>query len=375
MMSQHCTTNANRKSALTIVLAAGGTGGHVFPAVALADALIPMGYDCVFVTDKRGDNTNFDFNGAVYTLSAGSPSGKNPVKIAVSLGQLLWGYVQARHLYKTLKPAVVVGFGGYPSVPALLAAQHTGIKTVVHDQNAVFGRANRLLAKGANVLATSFPEIQNLLRGQQQKMHHTGNPVRPAIAQLHGVTKPDLVPSGAITLLITGGSLGAHIFGDIVPQAVALLDGDLKKRLRIIQQVRKSQVASVQKHYDTLGVNAHVTCFITDMPKHLHQAHLAICRAGGSTVAEMTCAGVPALYIPLPSAADNHQTHNTDHVVQQGGGWIMPQATFNPSQLAGMLSNLLQDPVTLSIASDKAKQCSVPHAHKKLAMAVHNLVL
>ena len=243
-MSQQSDTNpnTNTKSAPTIVLAAGGTGGHVFPAVALADTLADMGYNCVFVTDKRGDNKNFGLNSAVYTLWAGSPSGKNPIKIVLSLWRLFRGYLQARHLYKALKPTVVVGFGGYPSVPALLVAQHKGIKTVIHDQNAVFGRANRLLASGADILATSFPDIQKLSTQQRQKIRYTGNPVRPAIAQLHGITKRPLAPSDPINLLITGGSLGAHIFGDIIPQAIALLDTDLQKRLRIIQQVRAQQI-------------------------------------------------------------------------------------------------------------------------------------
>lgn len=361
----------------TIVLAAGGTGGHVFPAVALSDALKPMGYERVFVTDKRGDaqDEQFGINTIpVHTLSAGSPSGKNPIKIALAVCKLFKGYLQARKLYKTINPSVVVGFGGYPSVPALIAAQHMGIKTIIHDQNAVFGRANRLIAGGADVLATSFPEISKLSPSAQAKIIYTGNPVRPAIAKLHERDKKIFGKNSPINVLVTGGSQGAKILGEIVPKAIANMDKRLQSRLRIIQQVRAEQVPIVQNQYNKIGVNAHVMSFVTDMPKKLRDTHVAICRAGGSTVAEMTCAGIPTIYIPLPSAVDNHQTHNTDHVVKHGGGWLQPQATLRPTTLADKLSGVLRDPTVIETASARAGECASPDAHKKLATIVDNLV-
>ena len=359
----------------TIILAAGGTGGHVFPAAALSDELRALKYNPVFITDNRGQ----EFQGAlakipIHYISAASPSGKNPFKIIMAFLRLYKGYRQARKLYKQLKPSVVVGFGGYPSVPALMAAQHMKIKTIVHDQNAVFGRANRMLARKANVIATSFPEIANIKPKKRQQVIYTGNPVRPAIAKIHAMDKKVFSSSSSIHILVTGGSQGAQIFGDVVPQTISFLNEKLRARIRIIQQARAEQVPQLQNQYDKIGVKAHVMSFVDDMPKELKKTHIAICRAGGSTVAEMACTGTPAIFIPLPSATDDHQTKNTEQLVRAGGSWMMPQLTLRPTTLADRLTTLLKSPEMVASASTKAKTCSMPDAHKKLANIVQNMV-
>ena len=366
-------SNINTKD--TIVLAAGGTGGHVFPAAALSDELRALKYQPVFITDDRGQ----DYQGAlskipIHYISAASPSGRNPFKMIRAILKLYKGYRQARKLYKQIKPTVVVGFGGYPSVPALMAAQRMGIKTIVHDQNAIFGRANRMLARKANVIATSFPEIANIKPSKKQQVIYTGNPVRPAIAKIHAMDKRVFSGTSSIHILVTGGSQGAQILGDVVPQALAFLNEKLRGRLRVIQQARAEQVPQLQNQYDKIGVSAHVMSFVDDMPKELRKTHLAICRAGGSTVAEMACTGTPTIFIPLPSATDDHQTKNTDQLVRAGGGWLMPQLTLRPTTLADRLTTLLKSPEMIASASAKAKTCSIPDAHKKLAKIVQNMV-
>ena len=365
----------NKQTTNTIVLAAGGTGGHVFPAAALSDELRALKYKPVFITDDRGQ----EYQGAlakipIHYINAASPSGKNPFKIIGALFKLYAGYRQARKLYKTLKPTVVVGFGGYPSVPALLAAQRMGIKTIVHDQNAVFGKANRMIARKANVIATSFPEIANIKPNKKQQVIYTGNPVRPAIAKIHDTEKRIFSRTSSINILVTGGSQGAQILGDVVPQAIAFLNEKLRGRLRIIQQARAEQVPELQNQYDKIGVKAHVMSFVDDMPKELKKTHIAICRAGGSTVAEMACTGTPTIFIPLPSATDDHQSKNTEQLVRAGGGWMMPQLTLRPTTLADRLTTLLKSPEMIASASHKAKSCSMPDAHKTLANIVQNMV-
>ena len=367
------TKNTHQKH--TIVLAAGGTGGHVFPAAALSDELRALKYNPVFITDNRGQ----EFQGAlakipIHYISAASPSGKNPFKIMMAVWRLYRGYRQARKLYKQLKPTVVIGFGGYPSVPALMAAQRMKIKTIVHDQNAVFGRANRMLARKANVIATSFPEIANIKPKKRQQVIYTGNPVRPAIAKIHAIDKKIFSTTSSIHILVTGGSQGAQILGDVVPQALSFLNEKLRARLRVIQQARAEQVPQLQNQYDKIGVKAHVMSFVDDMPKELKKTHIAICRAGGSTVAEMACTGTPTIFIPLPSATDDHQSKNTDQLVRAGGSWMMPQITLRPTTLADRLTTLLKSPEMIASASAKAKSCSIPDAHKKLANIVQNMV-
>ena len=363
------------KTTDSIVLAAGGTGGHVFPAAALSDELRALKLQPIFITDDRGQ----DYQGAlskipIHYISAASPSGKNPFKIIVSLFKLYKGYRQARKLYKQIRPAVVVGFGGYPSVPALMAAQRMGIKTIVHDQNAVFGRANRMLARKANVIATSFPEISNIKPNKKQQVIYTGNPVRPAIAKIHAIDKRVFSATSSINILVTGGSQGAQILGDVVPQAISFLNEKLRSRLRIIQQARAEQVPQLQNQYDKIGVQAHVMSFVDDMPKELRKTHLAICRAGGSTVSEMACTGTPTIFIPLPSATDDHQSKNTEQLVRAGGSWMMPQLTLRPTTLTDRLNTLLKSPEMIAAASAKAKSCSIPDAHKRLASIVQNMV-
>jgi UDP-N-acetylglucosamine--N-acetylmuramyl-(pentapeptide) pyrophosphoryl-undecaprenol N-acetylglucosamine transferase len=353
-----------------IILAAGGTGGHMFPAEALARALLARGRAVALVTDARGQAFGDALSDVpvhrirAATLGAGL-LGK--VRTVAELGLCTF---LARRLLGGLDPAVVVGFGGYPSVPTMLAAQRMGVATLIHEQNAVLGRANRLLAKGARVVATSFPSVAGLAAERQVR---TGNPVRPAIAALRDLAYAAPHGDTPIELLITGGSQGAQILGEIIPAAAALLAPSLKQRLRIFQQARAEQVDAVRAAYELAGIQAEVAPFFKDMPARLAACQLAVTRAGASTVAELAACGRPALLVPYPHATDDHQTANAKALAASGGAWVVPQPEFTPPSLAARLALLLESPATLAMAADASRGWGIPDAAEKLADAVLDL--
>jgi UDP-N-acetylglucosamine--N-acetylmuramyl-(pentapeptide) pyrophosphoryl-undecaprenol N-acetylglucosamine transferase len=354
-----------------ILLAAGGTGGHMFPAEALAGELLKRGYEVDLVTDRRGQAFG-DRLGAVsvHRVHAAGVIGRSLARKLASFGLLALGTLQARLLMRRLRPRVVVGFGGYASVPAMLAASQAGCATVLHEQNAVLGRANRLLAPRSRAIATSFPETGAVRDADRAKLVHTGNPVRPAVIGLANQRYPSF--EQGVRLLVTGGSQGARIFADIVPAAIASLPKDMRGRLFVSQQCRAEDLDRVARTYDEAEIKADLAAFFTDLPRRLGGAHLAICRAGASTIAELTVAGVPALLVPLASS-DDHQTANAGFVERAGGAWVIDQKDFSAPALARRLFGLLRDNAALAGAAAQARAVGIPDAATRLADLVQHL--
>lgn len=350
-----------------ILLAAGGTGGHMFPAEALARELLARGRTVALVTDRRGGAFGDALPGVqVFRIRAAAPSGSLAGKIR-AVAELALGTLQARRLMAGLRPAAVVGFGGYPSVPALIAARRAGFATVLHEQNAVLGRANRLLAGGARALATSFPRVAMVKPADAGKISRTGNPVRPAVIAVRARPFPDPEADGTARLLVTGGSQGAGVFASVVPEALGLLPPGLRGRVRLALQARPEDVEAARAALERAGVQAEVASFFTDMPERLSACHLAITRAGASTVAELTVAGRPAILVPYPHAMDDHQTANAQAVADAGGAWVMPQASLTAASLASRLEALLTMPALLTKAAAAARNWGAPDASARLA--------
>lgn len=350
-----------------IFLSAGGTGGHVFPAEALARELIRRGHEVHLITDTRGKA----FGDAlpevlVHRVSASTPTGGLMTKVKALLA-LLRGSLEATQLVKTYKPRAVVAFGGYPSFPGAVGAIRTGTPLFLHDSNAVLGRANRVVARFAKVIAKSFEKVIGLPKNRPSAL--TGTPVRPAIAALRDMPYTAPAAGGQIHLLITGGSQGARIFGQIVPAAIGLLDPALRQRLILSQQVRTEDIDSVREIYTGLGMGAQVELqsFFSDMPQRIARAHLCIGRAGGGTVSEWAAAGRPAIYVPLPIAILDEQTWNAKAIEEAGGAWIMPQPEFTPQALAALLKRILTDPASLEAAARAAYNCGRIDAAQRLA--------
>jgi UDP-N-acetylglucosamine--N-acetylmuramyl-(pentapeptide) pyrophosphoryl-undecaprenol N-acetylglucosamine transferase len=319
------------------------------------------------VTDRRGGAFGDALPGVqVHRIRAAAPSGGLVGKMRAVV-ELALGTLQAQRLMASLRPAAVVGFGGYPSVPAVIAAQRAAVATVLHEQNAVLGRANRLLAGGARVLATSFPQVAMVKPGDAGKVSRIGNPVRPAVIAVRAQPYPDLQDEGPVRLLVTGGSQGASVFASVIPEALGLLPPALRGRVRLALQARAEDVEAARAALERAGVQAEVSSFFTDMPERLSACHLAITRAGASTVAELTVAGRPAILVPYPHAMDDHQTANAQAVADAGGAWVMPQPSLTASSLASRLEALLTMPAMLTKAAAAARNWGAPDAASRLA--------
>jgi UDP-N-acetylglucosamine--N-acetylmuramyl-(pentapeptide) pyrophosphoryl-undecaprenol N-acetylglucosamine transferase len=359
---------ASVKHPRKVVLAAGGTGGHMFPAQALARELLSRGVGVALITDARGGGFGPDLPQVdTFRIPAGAMAGAGIVKKLRSVGQLGLGYLQARGHLKRCGAEVAVGFGGYPSVPTVMAAAHRRLRVVLHEQNAVLGRANRLLASRAQIIATCFDKVEGVAPGDQSKLRLTGNPVREAVAAVG--TRPYAVPGegDALHLLVVGGSQGARVFNEVVPAAVALLPEALRRRLTVHQQVPGPTTAAVAAVYDGCGVTHQLALFFNDVPQRLAAAHLVVSRAGASTVAELAAAGRPAVMVPYPSATDDHQTANAQALVEAGGGWLMPQANLDAAGLAERFAALLGNPATLARAAGCARAAAHLNAARDLA--------
>jgi UDP-N-acetylglucosamine--N-acetylmuramyl-(pentapeptide) pyrophosphoryl-undecaprenol N-acetylglucosamine transferase len=327
-----------------VLLAAGGTGGHMFPAEALAGALLARGYRVGLVTDKRGRGFGDRLPAVdVHRISAGGLAGGSLVFRAKGILSLALGYLQARGLIRCLAPRIAVGFGGYACVPTILAAQRAGVATLLHEQNAVLGRANRLLASRARLVATSFTETKALGKTPARL---TGNPVRPSIAALGDRPFPE--QKDPLHILVLGGSQGARIFSRLIPAAVALLAPALRPRLAIAQQCRPEDLEQVRASYAALDLKVELAPFFDNMAEQLGRAHLVISRSGASTVAELAASGRPAILIPYPHATDDHQTANAAAFGGSAAGWLMPEATVTPALIAERLSSVLAHPAGLS---------------------------
>lgn len=350
-----------------IVLAAGGTGGHMFPAEALARELLGRGLGVALVTDRRGQAFGDRVPGvAIYRIRAGR-FGAGLVTNIIGIAELALGRIAAGRLLRNLAPAAAVGFGGYPSVPTMLAAVGLGIPSLLHEQNAILGRANRLLAARVNRIATSFATVGGLRPADRSRLVETGNPVRPAIAALRGTPYPALTGDGPIDILVLGGSQGARVLSDIVPAALALLPPALRARLRLVQQARAEDIDAVRRAYAEHGIAAELATFFDDVPARLARAHLVISRSGASTVAELTVIGRPALLVPYLYAADDHQTANAQALAAAGAAWIMPQLGFTHTALAERLVALLDAPASLARAARATEALGRPDAAARLA--------
>lgn len=351
-----------------VVLAAGGTGGHMFPAQALARELLARGVAVALVTDVRGGGFGPELPQVeTFRIPAGAMAGAGIVKKLRSAVQLGLGYLQARGHLKRCGAQVAVGFGGYPSVPTVMAAAHRGLRVVLHEQNAVLGRANRLLASRAEIIATCFEKVEGVAAADRSKLRLTGNPVREAIAAIGDRPYASPAAGAPLTLLVVGGSQGARVFNEVVPAAVALLPEDLRRRLTVHQQVPGPTTEAVAAVYDASGVAHQLAPFFNDIPQRLAAAHLVVSRAGASTVAELAAAGRPAVMVPFPSATDDHQTANAQALVEAGGGWLMPQASLDAAGLAERLAALLGNPATLVRAAGCARAAAHLNAARDLA--------
>jgi UDP-N-acetylglucosamine--N-acetylmuramyl-(pentapeptide) pyrophosphoryl-undecaprenol N-acetylglucosamine transferase len=361
-------------SQLLIVLTAGGTGGHLFPAEALANALRGMGARIVLATDKRVGALSASFPAdEVIEIPSATPSGRsipNRVKAVVHLGA---GVATAVPALRRLKPATIVGFGGYPTVPPVIAGAMLGIPTIIHEQNGVMGRANRLLARWASRIATGFPAVKGLPSNTAGRTVYTGNPVRPAVIAAAGRSYPTVDPAGPMHLLVFGGSQGARVMSDIVPGAIERLPSHLRSRLAIVQQARQEDLDRVRDQYARLEVQADVQPFFKDLPQRIADAHLIVARSGASTVAELAVIGRPSILVPLPGALDQDQAANATSLATIGAATVVMQDQFTPERLAKEIQSRFENPDSLTRAASAAKSAGVTDAAERLAQAVLQL--
>ncbi|HEX3675851.1 MAG TPA: undecaprenyldiphospho-muramoylpentapeptide beta-N-acetylglucosaminyltransferase [Sphingomicrobium sp.] len=358
---------------MNFVLAAGGTGGHMIPAHALAAELKGRGHGVLLITDERGSRFPGLFeNVPVHILPAGRLGG-GPVGWLKAMGAVVKGRGQAKRLYREHGPDAVVGFGGYPAFPSLLAASPLKIPTVLHEQNAVLGRVNRLLAGEAEAIGTAYNEVDRLRAKYADKAVLIGNPVRAEIARLGELPFPPFDEVAPLKILVTGGSQGASILSDVVPRGLGLLDPSLRRRLQVVQQCRPEDIERVRNQYAELQIPAELMTYIEDMPEKLADAHLVIGRAGASTIAELTAAGRPAILVPFAAATDDHQTANAREMVKAGGARAIQEAGFTPEVLARQIEALAMDPVALSNAAARALSVGHPHAARDLADLVERI--
>lgn len=355
----------------TFVLAAGGTGGHLYPAQALAEALLRRGHRLVLMTDARGAAFADRFPGTeIVTLPSASPSGGLLRKLSAAV-KLMRGSFAARKLLKQFGPAAVVGFGGYASFPAIWAAARRKLPIVLHEQNAHLGRANRMFATRANRIALSF-NVTKAVPNRAVTMV-TGNPVRESVLSIR--TRDYAAPQhdGPVNLLVFGGSQGASILAKTVPAAVGQLQGKLRTRIRIVQQVREAELDEVRAAYLDLGIDAELDTFFDNMDDLLSNAHLVMARAGASTCAELAVAGRPSVLVPYPFAADDHQTANARALADAGAAWMIPNDKFDHATCTRTLEALIEDPATLSDMARAAHGVSVPDAAERLAILVEQV--
>ena len=367
-------TAIQRKAGGVVVLAAGGTGGHLFPAQALAEELKRRDYEIHLITDARVREYGADFPAErIYDVPSATITFKSPWRLPERAWKLWRGYGIAKTILQQLRPQVVVGFGGYPSFPPVAAAARLHIPLVLHEANAVMGRANLAMAKWSTTIASSFPSIANLPVDLRGKVQLTGNPVREQVLKLAGSSYEPADPETTFRIVVFGGSQGAKFFSDIMPAAVAELPGPLRRKLRIVQQCRAEDVEAVKAKYDELGIESEVQAFFTDLPKRMADSHLVIARSGASTVAELSVIGRPAILVPLPHAVDNDQLRNAESFTASGGGWLMAQADLAPERLAATIMHLRYHDGDLAEAARAALEHGRPDAASRLAEVVERL--
>jgi len=349
-----------------VLLAAGGTGGHLFPAEALADALQKRGAVIDLATDARAAHFRFPAR-TVHLIPSATLRGRNPIALARTAALLTLGTAKAWAMLGRVRPAVVVGFGGYPTVPPLMAAALRGIPTVLHEQNGVMGRANRLLAARVTAIATGFRTLTRLDPRLQSKITFTGNPVRREVIAAAATSYAAPEPGGKLRLLVFGGSQGARVMAEIVPAAVKRLAADLRASLALVQQARAEDLDTVRGTYARLGVAADCAPFFSDLPARMAAAHLIVARSGASTVAELSAIGRPAILVPLPHALDQDQFANAGVLEAAGGAIRIEQRDFTPERLAAEIAALAGDPGGLVTMAQSAKSAGTLDAAERLA--------
>jgi UDP-N-acetylglucosamine--N-acetylmuramyl-(pentapeptide) pyrophosphoryl-undecaprenol N-acetylglucosamine transferase len=355
------------------VLAAGGTGGHIIPAFALATELKKRGHYVALITDERGAAIPGTFEGdEKHILPAGRIT-RNPLGWFGAAKNIWRGRAMARRLYESFHPEAVIGFGGYPALPALLGALADDIPCAIHEQNAVLGRVNRLLAGRVDAIATAYKQVGRLRERHLAKTHLIGNPVRDEVAALRSQPFPALSEDGIFRVLVTGGSQGASILSQVVPDGLALLPLSFRRRMQVTQQCREEDIERVRDRYADLAIPADLATYLPDLPERLGWAHIVIARAGASTIAELTTAGRPAILVPLPIATDNHQTANAREMEASGGARVIKQQYFTPAELAKQMQKLGLEPEALMNAAGRARNAGYPDATRDLADLVERL--
>jgi UDP-N-acetylglucosamine--N-acetylmuramyl-(pentapeptide) pyrophosphoryl-undecaprenol N-acetylglucosamine transferase len=351
-----------------ILLAAGGTGGHLFPAEALGVELIKRGYRVRLATDARALRYSGLFTrDMIDVVPSETVRSRNPISLARTAIMLGYGMVVALNLVRRLKPAAVIGFGGYPTVPPLLAARLLAVPGIIHDANAVLGRANRFLSGRVNAIATSLPGVLDRDPALAGKTTTVGTPMRPAILAAAEVAYEPPQPNGPLRLLVVGGSQGARVMSDIVPPAIERLEPALWRRLKLTQQVREEDLARVRAVYDKLKIDAELAPFFTDLPARLAQNHLVISRSGAGTVAELAAIGRPSILVPLPGAIDQDQFANAGVLSQANAAIRIVQTEFTPDRLASEISGLAAEPARLTAMAANSRSVGRLDAAERLA--------
>ena len=351
----------------TVLLSAGGTGGHLFPAQSLAQELSDRGWTVHLATDPRAERFVDSFPAAqVHIIPSATFGGKNPVALARTLYRLLNGYLKARRVLEQVKPHAVVGFGGYPTVPPLLTAAHKGHPTILHEQNAVMGRANKFLARRVTAIATGFA-LEVDIHPSSAPVTVTGNPLRDIAHK--AAEQPYVAPdrAGPFNLLVFGGSQGARFFSQVMPEALKHLSEEQRSRINLVLQSRPEDAEKARTAIGELGVATEVSDFFTDMPARIALSHMVICRAGASSVSELALIGIPSILIPLPGALDDDQGANATHLAAAEGAHLVRQHELTPQSLANLLSDAMEQPETLAIQAENAKKAGVADAAVRLA--------
>ncbi len=349
-----------------VLLSAGGTGGHLFPAEALAHALSARGVPVELVTDERALRYGNSFPArAMHMIRSGTPRGGSLAARGAAVARLGLGVLEALLLLRRLRPRAVVGFGGYPTVPPLVAASLLGVPTLLHEANAVMGKANRFLAPRMDAIAAGFP-LADIPPAWGQKTVLTGNPVRPNVLAAMQEPYPEFV-DGRLNLLVTGGSQGARVMADVVPAALSALPPELRSRVNLVQQTRAEDIARVTGVYERANVKAEIAPFFADLPQRIASAHLVIARSGASTVSELGVIGRPAILVPLPHALDQDQAMNAAVLARAGAAEVAPQETFTPRFLSERLAALIADPAELPARAAAARRVGVADAAERLA--------
>jgi UDP-N-acetylglucosamine--N-acetylmuramyl-(pentapeptide) pyrophosphoryl-undecaprenol N-acetylglucosamine transferase len=356
------------------MVAAGGTGGHLFPASALSEVLHARGIEVELITDERAEKYGAAFPARkIHKVAAATPNTSSVLRKIGAIVTLAKGTLAARKLIKEQRPDLVIGFGGYPTVPPILAAASLRVPTLLHEANVVMGRANRFLEPLVTAIAKGFQQLSGAGERTSAKAHLTGNPLRPAVLTAARLPYPSTT-DGKLRLLVTGGSQGARVFSDIVPAAIALLPASAQQNLVIVQQAREEDEARVAAAYQKLGRAAEVQAFFTDLPLRIAQSHLVIGRAGASTISELATIGRPAILVPLPNALDQDQAHNARFFAATGAAIVVKQSDFTPEWLADQLTQALSDLEGLQHKAGAAKTAGIADAAERLAGLALSLI-